>query len=64
MSAILLHNVFCFFNPNTNLFMQGVNFGVKVLKNNRFYVLSTYNLIKICKSDGPVNHGVGSTDHF
>ena len=53
MSAILLHNVFCFINPNTNLFMQGVNFGVKVLKNNRFYELSTYNLIKICKSDGP-----------
>ena len=53
MSEILLHNVFCFFNPNTNLFMQGVNFGVKVLKSNRFYVLSTYNLIKICKSDGP-----------
>ncbi len=53
MSAILLHNVFCFFNPNTNLFMQGVNFGVKLLNKNRFYVLSTYNLIKICKSDGP-----------
>ena len=33
--------------------MQGVNFSVKVLKNNRFYVLSTYNLVKICKSDGP-----------
>ena len=54
MSAILLHNVFCFFNPNTNLFMQGVNFGAKVLNNNRFYVLSTYNLVKICKSDGPL----------
>ena len=52
MSAILLHNVFCFFNPYTNLLMQVANFGVKVLNNNRFYVLNTYNLIKICKSDG------------
>ena len=33
--------------------MQGVNFGVNVLNNNRFYVLSTDKLIKIYKSDGP-----------